>query len=203
MWKVFDAQGQEREREWLWAEFGGEIGVWDESLRWRYGVQALRDSGPDAPAALVVTVRDAAGKGLAGVRVGFYWPDAPLLSSGLRAVVGKTDGNGAVGFGLGRGAYYFPESGRGPHEVFLLDEADMSFSEVVSGLGMLGGTNHRHVNVDFVRRDAQQDPDPEPDPEPVDRWEMVIARLDRIVALLEGWQLGQAVAIPGTGECPK
>lgn len=87
----------------------------------------------------------------AGRRVAWYWPDAPVDPNAgwyNRADTANTNtGNGGwVALCMGGGAYYFPPAG-GPHAVWVYGSAENS--EMVDGLGMVGGTNHDHVDVFF------------------------------------------------------
>ena len=139
---IYDLSGQEQDWNWLIETFGA--------------VTLTRGSGAahvavlravEGPTALVVRVETATGSPVEGIPVVFHWPDAPYLAPeqqacGLeRGIVGYTNANGDVGFGMGGGAYYFPPSG-GPHTVWLaLDGTDC-----LGGLGMLGGTNHIHLD---------------------------------------------------------
>ena len=77
----------------------------------------------------------------------FHWPDAPDLqpwqqACGLdRGDILYTDSDGYAEFIMGTGAYYFPPDG-GPHTVWLAVEG----TDCLGGLGMLGGTNHKHLD---------------------------------------------------------
>jgi hypothetical protein len=88
--------------------------------------------------------------------VAFYWPDAnqdpgcgpagavlPEINAG-RCFSARTKEDGRVDFAMGRGAYYFAP-GVGPHAAWMYGQE----SEVILGLGMLGGTEHWHYNVVF------------------------------------------------------
>lgn len=123
-----------------------------------FEVYALQGRYPDAEAAEVVHVLDEAGRPMAGVEVVFFWPDAPIDSSlGWygRGVVGVTNHEGVIGFGMGEGAWYFPPR-IGPHSVWIKGQGK---SQLVDGIGMVGGSNHKHVNV-WYRKVAPQPPAP-------------------------------------------
>ena len=91
-------------------------------------------------------------------RVAFAWPDAPSECDPLepeeRAYYQYPDeGKAKVGFPLGQNAYYWPSLGElGPHTIWV-EEVDSDLgvlrSAYVRGLGMLGGTVHRHLNLTF------------------------------------------------------
>jgi uncharacterized repeat protein (TIGR02543 family) len=58
-----------------------------------------------------------------------------------------TNDMGDVGYGMGGGAYYFPPE-KGPHWI---DAGGVR----VDGLGMLGGTNHDHVDVVLIEGELE------------------------------------------------
>jgi hypothetical protein len=115
-------------------------------------------------------------------------------------VFGKTNDRGDIGYGMGHGDYYFAP-GEGASCVWVGDESGPS--DLVSGLGMLGGTNHRHldvhyrlVEIDEVPAEKPPETTPEegppvtipehaPDSTPEDRWPLLLDKLDRIIAMLE------------------
>jgi hypothetical protein len=81
--------------------------------------------------------------------------------------------------------------------VWVADEAGPS--DFISGLGMLGGTNHRHLDVFYERVTVETKPPEEPPPPlppeeppeetpespPQDRWQALMDKLDLIIELLE------------------
>ena len=207
--KVYDRQGQEQDWDWLIAEFGAIDLAPAEAPAGAgqvYRIVELREVV--GPAVEVVHVEDEDGTPLEGIRVVRHWPDAPLLPEWSpptsrwrdRGVFGSTNANGDIGFGMGHGDYYFPPKG-GASAVWVADESGAS--DFITGLGMLGGTNHRHLDVHFQRRDAEgPEPSPEPAPPPPappepapepppaapeegDHWGQLFQRLDRIIQLLE------------------
>jgi hypothetical protein len=167
--RVYDWQGNERDMAYLKAKYGdflihaappGEGPV--------YRVSALREK-VDTAAALVVRVTSQDGQPMEGVAVAWYWPDAPIdplagpqggIPSQMRpqrAVTGLTNMSGDTGFGMGTGAYYWPDEGRiGPHAAWI--HGQTTRSDVVFGLGMVGETNHDHFDVEFVQV-AREEPD--------------------------------------------
>jgi hypothetical protein len=139
---IYDKYGTEQDWDWLVANFGAvtlERGCGEAS------VQVLRET--EGPTALVVRVENADGDPVENVPVVFYWPAAPLLlpeqqACGLtRGEVILTKSNGNAEFSMGPGVYYFPPDG-GPHVAWVAVEG----SDCLSGLGMLGGTNHIHLD---------------------------------------------------------
>jgi hypothetical protein len=207
--KIYDQQGQEQSLTWLEANFGPvrvERAKAVEGVRQIYRVVMLKDA--EGPAVTVVNVTDQEGKPLENIRVVRHWPDAPTLPGWPpptsrwrdRGVYGGTNINGDIGFGMGRGDYYFPPSA-GASSLWIADEQGPS--DFVQGLGMLGGTNHRHLNIYFELQDVGEEPPSPPEPplppeppqppeppeppapEPTENWEKLFARLDRIIDLLE------------------
>jgi len=193
--RIYDKDGIPRDWAWLRQQFGA-VEVREGQGPWH--CVELRES--EGPAVIVVTVRDRNGDGIDRAFVARWWPDPHLsgLPSELaswhdQGVFGETNANGDIGFAMGQGDYYFPPSG-GASEVWTDYGGDL-----VKGLGMLGGTNHRHLNVVF--QDVGDEPEPEPEPPPpppppepepepepeppTDFEALVLDRLDRIIELLE------------------
>ncbi|MGQ9598794.1 MAG: hypothetical protein ACUVWZ_05200 [Anaerolineae bacterium] len=139
---IYDLNGMERDWEWLVATFGA---VTLQRGTGTASVTVLR--AIEGPSTLVVHVENIAGDPLPNVPVAFYWPDAPVLPSEKRAcgldrgIIGDTKDNGNAEFAMGRGAYYFPPNG-GPHVVWVV----VTGTDCLGGLGMLGGTNHIHLD---------------------------------------------------------
>jgi hypothetical protein len=142
---VYDCEGDISTTYWLTTKFGAVTWTLNESIP----LSAVHARCGDQPAIIIAHVEDSSGRPLENITVVFSWPDAPTLPPELhncgldRGVYGPTNVNGDIGFGLGPGAYYFPPSG-GPHTVWLPGGA------CLAGLGMLGGTNHEHVDGDWT-----------------------------------------------------
>ncbi|HSR33691.1 MAG TPA: hypothetical protein VLY63_24255 [Anaerolineae bacterium] len=139
---IYDKYGTEQNWDWLVSNFGAvtlDRGTGVASVR------VLREV--EGPSTLVVWVENADGDPIENVPVVFYWAGAPLLppeqqACGLdRGIVGLTKSTGETGIGMGGGAYYFPPAG-GPHVVWVAAEG----TDCLGGLGMLGGTNHIHLD---------------------------------------------------------
>jgi len=192
--KIYDMNGDAQDWAWLAAHYGPVAVSSLDGAGWR--LAEMREI--EGPSALVVTLRDAGGIPLTGIRVAWYWPDAPEdpdagpqngLPDGIiagRAVSGLTGSSGAVGFGMGGGAYYWPDQGQmGPHAAWVYGSETRS--QVVTGLGMIGGTQHRHLDLAFVQSEGEEPPPepPEPPEPPDELWAELLGRLDRIVQLLE------------------
>jgi hypothetical protein len=169
--KIVDCNGTQRDWQWLVANYGQPvIHRATAGLAWRLvELREVKDtltSATRAPSSLTVTTRQVDGRPAAGVRVAWYWPDAPFdpdatPSNGLpvnmragRAVSGTTNLEGAVGFGM----------------------------------GMIGGTNHNHIDLVY-QQTVQEDPPVVPPPEEPPAsgtWDLLFQRLDRVIQLLEG-----------------
>jgi hypothetical protein len=198
--KIVDCNGTQRDWQWLVANYGQPvIHRATAGLAWRLvELREVKDtltSATRAPSSLTVTTRQVDGRPAAGVRVAWYWPDAPFdteatppngLPAGMRAgraVSGTTNLEGAVGFGMGNGAYYFPPH-IGPHAAWIHG----TNSDVILGLGMIGGTNHNHIDLVY-QQTVQEDPPVVPPPEEPPAsgtWDLLFQRLDRVIQLLEG-----------------
>jgi hypothetical protein len=139
---IYDLDGMERDWDWLTATFGAVTLARGTGAA---SVTVLR--AIEGPVRLAIHVQNPIGDPVENVPVVFYWPDAPQLLPGQQACgldrgdVHYTDGNGYVDFILGEGAYYFPPDG-GPHTVWIAAEG----TDCLGGLGMLGGTNHIHLD---------------------------------------------------------
>ncbi len=200
--RIFDKQGKERDWTWLQATFGP---VRIERTEVPAGVKKVfRLVGlleREGPAVQVVGVSDAASKPLQGVRVVRQWPDAPALPEWpspvsrwhAKGVFGETNVNGSIGFGMGQGDYYSITNG-GVSSLWIADERGPS--DLISGLGMVGGTAHRHLDVYFSLQSAAAVQPSEPPEEsgtpsqPIseltaEKWKLVLEKLDRIIDLLE------------------
>jgi hypothetical protein len=196
--RIYDQQGQQRDWNWLVASFGNitlERSQASEGSIFR--IVKLQDA--EGPAVQVANVMDQDGLTMEGIRVVRYWPDAPTLPAWTspismwrsQGVYGTTNVSGDIGYGMGHGDYYFPP-GPGASGLWVADDAGPS--DFIGGLGMLGGTNHRHLDVYFQLTPAKASPSPEP-PEPLpeepphadpsDRWQKLFAKLDQIIAMLE------------------
>lgn len=129
--RIVDKDGQEQSLDWLRQEFG-DVRVASEG-QWR--VEELRERV--GPTSCDVHVRLADGSAATGVMAQWSWPDGHHKQ--------MVDKNGYVGFVIN--AYYRPPKG-GPYWLSLLPAED---SQTVWGLGMVGKTVHRHLDVVFQR----------------------------------------------------
>jgi len=222
MVRVIDWQGNERDEAYLKAKYGNykikEAAVGPgcvykittlveradgdfvaEDLK-NFPESELPDAWTKADTTLITRIEDANGNAVSGVRVAFYWNEAPVdgdagpLGGVLpemvpnRCVSGLTE-NGNVGNGMGKGAYYWPAQGQiGPHATWV--HGGNTRSDVILGLGMVAGTNHYHFNVHYTRYDEDppiEPPEPPQPPEPpvVDNWEQLFQKLDVIIETLQ------------------
>lgn len=184
--KIYDRYSNERDWMWLVANYGPlVIHPADAGPGWRIveiredadldklagrTLEEIKRTSPQAAPTIIVKVLDAVGRPVDLARVAWYWPDcredpnaAPTngLPAGVkqnRAEDGYTNLNGDTGFGMGRGAYYYPPA-IGPHAVWIYGQN----SDVILGLGMIGETNHNHVNVTY-RQTVEEPPTPPIDP---------------------------------------
>ena len=181
MFQVIDKFGNVKTSAWLLDQFGPvAVQAPPQAATPYYAVTHLvenADLGPEAEAAgkrlpigvqacssVFVKVLDSNGLPTPAI-VCFSWPDAPPYPGagwGDKAVTCYTKANGYADFAMGGGAYYFPPN-MGPHQVWVFGPGT---SEIVRGLGMLGGTNHRHLDVTF--RQSPGIPPPPPPPPPGD-----------------------------------
>lgn len=149
------------DRAWLASEYG---------TAWRRAAPPWIDGAPhvyrlvslverEGPSNLDVFVVDEAGAPLGDVPVAFWYSSAPDASRAdewyPQRVTTRTGADGRAGFALG-GSAYLPACGSGgPHAVWVTEPTAGGMgtipSDVVDGLGMLGGTNHRHLDLLFQR----------------------------------------------------
>ena len=178
--QIFDKDGLLRDWGWLRLKYGN-VQFLDAGIGAKF--KLVRIDETEGPAVLKVRVMDRQGAPQGSQPVANHWPDATLpslASSGLktlwrdRGIYQNTDSAGFTGFGLGNGSYIANLTEGGPHVVWVLSPS--LISDGVSGLGMLGGTNHAGpLYLTFQIVDSGE-PEPEPEPEPS-------LHLDRLLAL--------------------
>lgn len=178
---VFDQRGQRQSWDWLRARFGN-VQYLDGGNVAKF--RLVRIDVTDGPALLKARVLNANDAPHVNQPVANHWPDPTLpdlRDAGLktlwrdRAIHQNTDGAGFTGFGLGTGSYIGNLAEGGPHVVWVLSPSLPS--DGISGLGMLGGTNHEGpLFLTFQIMDGQPEPLPEPQPGPA-------SDLDRLLAL--------------------
>jgi len=203
--RILDRDGNEKDWQWLKENYG-DIAIYPKGPGVGFRcvlLQEVKDestqrisASPMASTTLIVKVLDASGRPVDMMKVAWYWPDADLDSSaaptnGLpadvrpgRAVTGWTNLNGDTGFGMGKGAYYWPygdDPNRrvGPHATWVYGQN----TDVVYHLGMLGHTNHDHFDV--ILQQFVDDVLPPEEPPTVDaRWLTLFQKLDTIIGLM-------------------
>ena len=203
---VYDAEGQLQDLDWLRARYGefiiqeavpaaGEVGFKISALVEKRDVAARADDEVTAAPTVVVSVYDLHGDPMPDLRVAWYWPDAdedpgagpkggvPEQMRPGRAVSGPTNMNGDVGFGMGGGAYYWPDQGQiGPHATWI--HGAETRSDLILGLGMRALTNHDHFDVVYEQVIFKDAPPPEECPveEILDR----VAQIENLCAEIWG-----------------
>ena len=144
--EIYDKEGNRRDMAWLHSKFGN-VQFLDAGAGRKFKLVRLDET--EGPATLKVRVIDEQGLAKSSQPVANSWPDnslPDLRNQGLktlwkdRAVNQSTDGAGFTGFGLGTGSYIRDLAQGGPHTVWVLSPSLPS--DGMSGIGMLGGTNH-------------------------------------------------------------
>ena len=149
---------------WAVAEYGVEIGRFsDEALAAAgHGYRLVELSEREGPSNIDVFVVDELGDPIAGLPVAFYFSTAPDPSNPDEwypvKVSGVTEVDGRVGFALTASAYLDACGGGGPHAIWVSEPGAAPQttipSDLADRLGMLGGTNHRHLDLLFQRTPA-------------------------------------------------
>jgi hypothetical protein len=163
---VFDREGTRQTMAWATAKYGPFIiypappppnlpdGQADTGLAWK--VTALREKND---ATFIARTLSDKREPVPGIRVCFYWPDAPSLESAgplgapydgvtpNRAVLGCANVNGDTGFPMGPGAHYDAARGeRGPHAAWM--HGTETRSDLFLGIGMIFD-DHLHLDVEW------------------------------------------------------
>ena len=172
---IIDEEGKLRNQSWLQQNFG-PVTIHTPTSTHQYEITELRANA--GPAAIIARVLDTTGNPLPNILTVFHWPDAPALPrSGWHdaGVIGPTKQTGDVGHAMGGGAYYSPPT-QGPHSLWIFGPYN---SQMISGLGMIAGTSHRHLDVTFQDRTGSLPPPPFPPTPPPD-----LAELRHILQLI-------------------
>lgn len=148
---------------WVAAEYGSTFTRADPAAAAAAGTvfRLVEFSEREGPSNIDVFVVDAAGAPLAGIPVAFYFSSAPDASRPDEwypvKVTGITEVTGRVGFALTASAYLPACGAGGPHAIWVSVPGaapDTTIpSDLADRLGMLGGTNHRHLDLLFQRVD--------------------------------------------------
>ena len=195
---VLDASGAIRSMDWLRSKYGPLViyhppPTSQPAQTWR--ITTLREKC-NAPASLVVKTLDVDGAPAAGIKVAWYWPDAPLdadagpagapfdgVTPG-RAVAGYTNALGDTGFAMGDGAYYRADLGeRGPHATWV--HGAETRSDLILGLGMLPLTEHDHIDVEYTLVEENGEEPEEPESEFLALMQSIVSTLNRIADTIE------------------
>lgn len=173
--RIYDDQGQERDREWLATMFGPQLRVDSTQGSPAFHVVELRASTSEAA---IVTVLDDNGNPLPGITVVY------AHTGGDPRFREKTDQNGQIAVPLLEGFRYGVPSNEGPCHAGIPDE----HTDVIYGLGevIVPGGDNRHLDVTFQRLSGV--PEPIPSPPAEDHWQQLFEKLDTIIELLRSGQ---------------
>jgi len=146
---------------WVTTEYGSEVSradaAWVDQSGVAYRLVAFVERV--GPSNIDVFVVDEVGAPLVDIPVAFYYdslrtPSRPDEWYPVK-VEGTTDVTGRVGFALGGGAYLDACGAGGPHAIWVSEPGAAPDTTVASDLadrlGMLGGTEHRHLDLLFQR----------------------------------------------------
>ena len=172
--RVLDASGNEKTWDWVLREFGpldvreADPILVDGQLQKVALVQVQEQYGP---ANCNVHLFDINGRPVQGIMAAWWYSTAPDLPNipppttvwEPRADYGPTNSEGVIGFALSEdGYYYWPDQNHiGPYGTWIL--APGHPSDGLFGLGMIAGTDHRHLNVWFQVVAVEDDNGEEPD----------------------------------------
>lgn len=142
-YEIIDCEGEEADHDWLIETFG------DVTVQPGNGAK-LTELSCDVSgiSSLMVRVVDRDGESIEGAMVILNWLDAPELPLEFwgwyeNGIIGLTNSEGRVNFAMGHSGYYFPPNG-GPYSIWIHPNGDL-----LEGLGMIGGTNHTHLNSEW------------------------------------------------------
>ena len=169
--EIYDKDGVRRDEAWLRQKYGN-VQFLDAGAGPKFRLARVDET--EGPAVLKVRLLDRQGQPHSSQPVANHWPDSSLPylgNSGLktlwrdRAIYQNTDSAGFTGFGLGTGSYIGNLQEGGPHTVWVLSPS--LASDGISGLGMLGGTNHAGpLFITFQIGEETSPPAPPPTPPP-------------------------------------
>jgi len=161
--EVYDIQGVKQDWDWLVARYGPLEYVPAPVVDGEKYFRLMRVQATIGPANL--KVRTLAEDGAPTQRnVTLHWDGADYHDTGCATmydnhfIVQMTDSQGYTGFGMGSGAYYWPEDPPtkiGPHASWVCSSLK---SDALNGIGMLSGTNHEGI-LDLVFQIVTQEPD--------------------------------------------
>lgn len=140
--KIYDADGQERDWEWVVSKYNLPAITEAPKDKDHWEVVALHENCRDS--SMTVRALQIDGSPALYIPVFFSWPEGRAR--------GFTNRTGEAGFGMGFGAYYKPPD-IGPHWA---DVGKDIGSDVVTGLGMLGRRDHWHLEPTFQFVSAEE-----------------------------------------------
>jgi hypothetical protein len=179
--RVYDEQGQKRDREWLATMFGPQVRVDTSQGSPAFHVVELRASTSKAA---TVTVLEANGNPLPGITVVY------AHKGGNPRVREKTDQNGQITVPLVEVFRYGVPANEGPCHAGIPGE----HTDVIHGLGevLVGGGDNRHLDITFQRQSQAPGPGPSPtwppSPTTEGHWQQLLEKLDTIIELLRNDQ---------------
>ena len=142
---IIDADGAER--SWAWVKIKYNLPPILETSREQDHWEVIELHEQIGNSSMTVRI---VGDEIFEIAILFGWPDGSNTQF--------TNREGHTGFGMGGGAYYDPKTEHGPHYVFV----DMwQNSDTINGLGMLGKTNHAHLEptFQFIKGEIEPPPD--------------------------------------------
>jgi hypothetical protein len=157
--RVFDMHNNEKDMAWVRQTYGSDFArATPEMLAGATHVCRLIEFRErEGPSNIDTFTMGEDDQPLANITVAFYWPDAPTPSRPEewkpKKYYQRTDIRGKVGFALGPGAYIRDPAVGGPHAIWV-SEPTMP-SDLADKLGMLAGTNHRHLEPVFQLQPVQ------------------------------------------------
>jgi len=185
--EVYDVNGVQQSWAWLQTKYKCDMTAAPPGAAFRL----VRIDETIGPAVFIVYVRSDTGAPQQNQPVAQWWNGAEsderstsLVGVGLqsvyhaRAIVERTNSGGDIGFPYGAGGVIH---GDGPYAFWILSPS--LASDIVTGLGWLGGTDHAcpgRLTFEIVEGGVS-DPDPDPEPIPLTEFhELVLAHLEAL-----------------------
>jgi len=138
--------GEKRTLDWAKATYGVGLEVKDGPA---YHCILMQER--EGPSSIDIYVYDELGEPEEGVSVDFMWPDGHDVKF--------TEPSGKAGFAYGPGSYVYDPAVGGPHWIVVAD----GNCDKVTKLGMLAGTNHRHLDLAYRFGELKQEEEPMPE----------------------------------------
>jgi hypothetical protein len=166
---IIGSDGKTKDWQYVIDTFGPDVHITRSEASQVYRLVGLVDS--EGPATLVATVQQPDGSPqVGGCFIVRSWPDATPLPAwpGIdqwwttRGDYAPPKEDGTAGFGMGIGDYYSPGKTAGASGIWI---ARAGYgSDYLSGLGMLGATNHRHLDSFWQLQENGASPEPDEGP---------------------------------------